>query len=597
MKIPVISSIVYYSKVFYRYAGKNLYLLGLAILLGGSLEGFGLSLLLPLLDIQQLDAGAGNAYSKCISQFLKSLGLPVSMISILAMIVIAFSLKGIFLFLQITLKARIMTSLTKAQRLILCQKYAQMSYPYYINSKIGHLNNVVTTEVVNAVASFGNYLDVLVAAIYIIIYALAAAVLNWQMTVLVFVTCGFIFYFLRRLSSLARELSVKISGKNSQIQSLLIPMIYNFKYLKATSSFGPFYKQLSSQVEDYRALHFRHGVLSAVSGAIVEPFAILFLSALILYHVSFRGQAMSEIFVLLVFFYKAFSRTVGFQVVWQKFNSWVGGVETVEKMNHDLERHREKSGPQQLTAFTKSIILQNVSFSYNTRPVLENISITIPKNKTIGIVGESGAGKTTLFDMITGLLAPQQGKVSIDGIPYDELDLTSLRSLIGYVIQEPVVFDDTAANNISFWQGSYEHDPACRLRVEDAAARAHCLEFIQKTEHGFATVLGDKGIKLSVGQRQRIAIARELFKQPQIIIFDEATSALDTESEQLIQQSIKEMAGKLTMVIVAHRLSTIRYCDFIYVLSQGRIVERGSFRELYNSESSRFRQMCNLQNV
>jgi subfamily B ATP-binding cassette protein MsbA len=194
------------------------------------------------------------------------------------------------------------------------------------------------------------------------------------------------------------------------------------------------------------------------------------------------------------------------------------------------------------------------------------------------------------------MLTPQSGKISIDGIDYSGLELSSLRKIIGYVTQDPVIFNDTIANNISFWECDSQDDN-CKKRIKDAAVLASCDSFINDTEKGNDTVIGDKGVKLSGGQRQRIAIARELFKEPDIMIFDEATSALDTESEKLIQQSINSLKGERTIVIIAHRLSTVRNCDYIYVLKDGMVAEEGSFDELYGDKYSRFYSMCQAQNL
>jgi subfamily B ATP-binding cassette protein MsbA len=194
------------------------------------------------------------------------------------------------------------------------------------------------------------------------------------------------------------------------------------------------------------------------------------------------------------------------------------------------------------------------------------------------------------------LFPPQTGTVTIDETDYRDINYSSLRRVIGYVTQEPVIFNDTIANNISFWECDMNEE-SCRRRIEKAAKLANCDKFIAETEKGYETVIGDKGVKLSGGQRQRIAIARELFKEPEIMIFDEATSSLDTESEMLIKESINSLKGERTIVIIAHRLSTVKNCDYIYVLKEGRIVEEGSFDELYRDTNSRFYSMCMSQNL
>jgi len=316
----------------------------------------------------------------------------------------------------------------------------------------------------------------------------------------------------------------------------------------------------------------------------------------VLYYVGFQGKSIAEIFVLLIFFYKAFSYVFVFQSNWQKFNASLGGLEVIVKADRVLDKNIELSGTNIIANFNRRIELKDVNYSYGSRKVLFDINLAIQKNKCIGIVGESGAGKTTLFDILTGLLTPQYGKISIDGIDYSELELSSLRNIIGYVTQEPVIFNDTIANNISFWECDSQEE-ICKKMIKDATVLANCDRFIAEAEMGLETIIGDRGVKLSGGQRQRIAIARELFKGPEIMIFDEATSSLDTESEQLIQQSINSLKGERTIVLIAHRLSTVKNCDYIYVLKEGRIVEEGSFDELYRDKDSRFYSMCLTQNL
>ena len=281
---------------------------------------------------------------------------------------------------------------------------------------------------------------------------------------------------------------------------------------------------------------------------------------------------------------------------WQKFSGSIGGIETVEKAAKALDLNREVAGSHITNDFQRNIVLKDINYSYDSRQVLFDINMTIPKDKSIGIVGDSGAGKTTLFDILTGLLAAHGGNITIDDVDYKDLDIIKLRQKIGYVTQDPVIFNDTIANNLSFWKNNLD-EKTIRSRIEKAAFMAHCTGFIEKAEKGYETIVGNKGVKLSGGQCQRIAIAREIFKNPEIMIFDEATSSLDTESEKFIQNSINSMMGKKTLIIVSHRLSTIKHCDYIYVLKEGRIVSGGRFDELYKDKNSFFLEMCQAQNL
>ena len=217
-----------------------------------------------------------------------------------------------------------------------------------------------------------------------------------------------------------------------------------------------------------------------------------------------------------------------------------------------------------------------MDFSYSEgRTVLNNVNLTIPKGKTIALVGQSGSGKSTLVDLIPRYHDVSKGSICIDGKDIRNLSLKSLRSLIGNVNQEAILFNDTIFNNIAFGV-----DHATQEQVEAAARIANAHDFIMESEHGYQTNVGDRGCRLSGGQRQRISIARAILKNPPILILDEATSALDTESERLVQEALERLMKSRTTIAIAHRLSTIKNADVIYVLHEGRIVEQGTHDHL-----------------
>ena len=458
------------------------------------------------------------------------------------------------------------------------------------------VNNIITTEITRAVGALIRYTTLIGGLIFVLVYIAFTVAINYKMTLVVISMSLLLFTLMRGLSRLSRKLSLLTSETNSQVQSLLIQTIYNFKYLKATDSFSHIFKRLFETINKNYIYQLKNNMLALIPSSIIEPLSVFFISVLVLYYVNFQGKQIAEVFVLVIFFYKAFNYVFRFQSDWQKFNASLGGLEVIKKAGRDLDKNRERSGTRIVTNINSGVELKDVNYSYGSRQVLFNINMNIPKNKSIGIVGESGAGKTTLFDILTGLLTPQAGRVCFDGIDYKEVDISSLRIIIGYVTQEPVIFNDTIENNISFWKCDGKEDP-CRRKIEEAARLANCTKFINETERRYETVLGDSGVKLSGGQRQRIAIAREIFKEPEIMIFDEATSSLDTESEMLIQKSINSLKGTCTVVIIAHRLSTIKNCDYIYVLNEGRVVEEGSFTQLCDNRNSSFFRMIQAQKL
>ena len=253
----------------------------------------------------------------------------------------------------------------------------------------------------------------------------------------------------------------------------------------------------------------------------------------------------------------------------------LASMERVDKILMAESNIKESEHPVHVSSFNHQIELRNVSFRYGEKWVLRNVNLTIEKGKTVALVGQSGSGKSTLVDLIPRYYDVQEGEVLIDGVNVKDFGLHDLRSLIGNVNQEAILFNDSFRNNISFGV-----DNATLQEVQEAARIANAHHFIMETEQGYDTNIGDRGGRLSGGQRQRVSIARAILKNPPILILDEATSALDTESERLVQDALEHLMKTRTTVAIAHRLSTIRNADEICVVHEGQIVERGTHEQL-----------------
>ena len=249
----------------------------------------------------------------------------------------------------------------------------------------------------------------------------------------------------------------------------------------------------------------------------------------------------------------------------------------------------EKENALPIKEFEKDIVYENVSFKYVENEVLKNINIKVEKGKTLALVGQSGSGKSTLVDLLPRFYDIQQGDIKIDGKSIKDLKLKDLRALMGYVNQEPILFNDTIFNNIAFGM-----DNVSQEQVEAAAKVANAHDFIMETPNGYQTNIGDRGSKLSGGQRQRLSIARAVLKNPPILILDEATSALDTESERLVQDALTNLMKNRTSIVIAHRLSTIKHADEICVMYEGEIIERGCHDELIKKDGA-YKKLHDLQ--
>ena len=250
---------------------------------------------------------------------------------------------------------------------------------------------------------------------------------------------------------------------------------------------------------------------------------------------------------------------------------------------------KEPKHPQEIKNFADKIEFKNLSFKYQTDWVLKDINLVVPKGQTVALVGQSGSGKSTLVDLLPRYYDPLKGEVMIDGVNIKKYTRHDLRSLMGNVNQEAILFNDTFYNNIAFGVES-----ATLEQVVEAAKIANAHDFIMATENGYETNIGDRGSKLSGGQRQRVSIARAILKNPPILILDEATSALDTESEKMVQEALENLMRNRTTLVVAHRLSTIKRADEICVLHEGQIVERGKHDDLIALDGY-YKRLCDMQ--
>jgi subfamily B ATP-binding cassette protein MsbA len=269
----------------------------------------------------------------------------------------------------------------------------------------------------------------------------------------------------------------------------------------------------------------------------------------------------------------------------QKGNSALDRIETIFKAK---KTDKILDGPIDKLAFNKSISFNNISFSYKEDQILNNISFNVQKGKTVALVGQSGSGKSTIANLFPRFYDLNEGTIEIDGVNIKDFKLSSLRSMIGLVSQESILFNDTIENNIIFG------DQLDEKRLIEAAKVANAHDFIHELEKDYQTNIGDGGNKLSGGQRQRISIARAVYKNPSILILDEATSALDTESEKLVQDALNKLMNNRTSIVIAHRLSTIQHADEIIVLQKGEIVERGS-HQLLMSNNGIYKKLVEMQ--
>ncbi len=598
VKRDPLRDIPHYLRVFQTYLGRRMYLI-FALGLGAALaEGFGILMLLPLL--QSMDgpgAEAPSGVAKALAEMLNALGFGNSTVAVLVFIGVAFLIKGVLLFGTGAYRAYLQAQLMREIKGRLFDDYARMSYLYYTSRDTGHFINIINSQANLFYVAFNSLASLGATLITTVIYLGLAFVVAWRFGLMALALGILLLLLFRSLNLYVRALSRKTASEQGHLAKLLIQTLQAFKYLTATAKIAHLRSGVMAAIHRLTGYQTRTGIAHSFTVAIREPISIFFIILIVIVQLIVLDQPLAPIMVSILLFHRGLSSVLAIQSGWQDTLSHIGSVEMVRDEFSALARHREHSGDRELGTLSEGIRLHHVHFAYNAAcgDVISDVSLDIKAFTSVALVGESGAGKSTLVDIFTLMLKPTRGEVWIDGVPGEEVRLETWRRQIGYVSQETVVFDDTIANNICLWEGDTTQDPKLLARVSEAARQAHIDTFIESLPDTYQTLVGDRGVRLSGGQRQRLFIARELFKNPNLLILDEATSALDSESERAIQASIDDLRGRMTVVIIAHRLSTIRNVDYVYVFDQGRLIEQGPYQQLRDAEDSRFGRMVAMQ--
>ena len=521
------------------------------------------------------------------------LGIPFNTPRVVVAIVIVFALRGLFVFWGKGYHFRIHTQLLGRLNEDLSGAIAGMRYEEYVKRNSGFFTHLVTKEVTRSVLAFYQVSTMIPLVVSISTYLILSLRVDWRFTILGGFFGALIALIFRTVITETAKASRALSAAESRMSSLVIQLLQSFKYLFSTGSLQPLQSKIGDCAHEVAVTGSRIGFLGAILPASSETVIVAFLGTMIYLQTDVFGRPVAMMLVPMLFLYRCMREGTVLQSSWQAFNQYVGGVDLLVNTIHELRSTAERPGGRAFQGIRQSLRLENVHFRYGNTAVLKNLQLEIPANSMVAFVGESGAGKSTLVDLLTSLMPPSEGRISADGVSYAELDRSALRAQIGYVTQESVVFDDTVANNVSLWR--WQLDPNGAERVKRALQQANC-GFVDKFPGGLQEVVGERGVRLSGGQRQRLSIARELYKNPALLVLDEATSALDSESERQVQESIDALKGTTTIVVIAHRLATVRNCDVVYVLREGNLVEQGAFDAL-KSQGGLFARMCQAQSL
>lgn len=475
----------------------------------------------------------------------------------------------------------IRTGVVRDIRNKLYEKIVSLPIGFFTEERKGDIISRMTGDVNEVEASIMSSLDLVMKnPLIILIYLGVMFSMSWQLTIFVLLLLPFSGWLIGHIGRNLKRRSSHVQEQTGELLSQIEETLGGLRVIKAFNAEGKLQKRFAQHNEKLRRtfgrLHRRYNLahpISELMGTMVIAILLWFGGT---YIIGATGTITAEAFIYyLVIFYSIIGPSKELSKATYSIQRGMASLDRVDRILNTENTIKEPESPAEIHAFSDKIELRNVSFRYQTDWVLKNVNLIVPKGKTIALVGQSGSGKSTLVDLVPRYHDVVEGEILIDGVNIKNYRTKDIRSQMGNVNQEAILFNDTFFNNITFGVVN-----ATMEQVVEAAKIANAHEFIAATENGYETNIGDRGSKLSGGQRQRLSIARAILKNPPILILDEATSALDTESEKMVQEALENLMKNRTTLVVAHRLSTVKRADEICVMHEGQIVERGSHDDL-----------------
>ena len=550
------------------YLGRTLLLVGLLVL-SGLAEGVGVATMLPLLEIAGgADASSQSALSRLVGDGLHAVGLQPTLGVLLGLIVIGMTLKAGFHLLAMKQVGYTVARVSTDLRLKLLNALFRTRWGYFVSQPSGRFANAVAGEADRAAGAYRSVCSVIATTIQAGIYGVLAVFVSWRIALFGIVAGLAVVLVLSRLVSVAREAGRAQTTITSSLISHLTDVLQGIKPIKAMGREDYLRPLLEHETHGINRAKEKQVLASEALKAAQEPILVVLLAVALFVALTVTNQSFASVLVTGFLFYRLAGRISVTQMEFQSIAIGESAFWSMQDGIEEAERQREQTrGGVEPPQLARELRLEDVRFSYGQKAVLEGISVSIPAGSFSAIIGPSGAGKTTIVDLVVGLYRPDSGRVLVDGIDLTEVDLDLWRRQIGYVPQEMFLFHDTVLENVTLG------DPALpREQVETALRASGAWDFVAELPEGLETILGERGTRLSGGQRQRVAIARALVSAPRLLVLDEVTTSLDPATEREILATLRKLDG-VTVLAISHQPALREAADVVFEIRDGRIRE------------------------
>lgn len=558
-------------------------------------EGVGLLMLVPLLELAGLDVRHGPTgwITKGLTAVFATVGARPTLISVLSVYVLVIGVHGLLARWQTTLTFALEHEFVASLRTRLYRAIAGARWPFFARSRSADFAHALTAEMERVGEGTHCLLLSVVATLVTLVYVGFALTLSVPMTALACASGVGLMLALRRRTRLAQAAGEAISRATNSLYAAMAEHLGGMKVAKSHGAEERHSAHFAELARRVRRVHVRAVENEAATRHWGEIGSVLLLSASLYVAVGILALPTAEILLLLFLFARLMPKISNVQQGYQSLMALLPAFASVMELRARCEAAAEPRPARRGSIELRHAIgFDRVSFGYAGRPVIRELDLLVRAGRTTAVVGPSGSGKSTVADLVTGLVTPDRGRVLVDGVPLGPERMAAWREGIGYVTQDTFLFNDTVRANL-LWADSEATEGAIR----QALRRAGAEEFVGRLPRGLDTLVGDRGVLLSGGERQRLALARALLRRPSLLILDEATSALDSESEQRILEAIEGLRGGMTILVMSHRLSAVRWADLICVLEDGRLVESGTWGSLMGDGHGRFRSLFDAQRV